>query len=498
MKYQTGTLMLRLAAGAAGSALLFFYGFRYNLSLGPWFALPLLLFSFRGLKPWPLYIPFVALTALFRWLSLHGGWSMDTGMEIAFSFLMNLPIYAALAADRIIGTSLRPPVRSLVFPAVFTVSDWLLVFTPLGGICSLAYTQTAFPAVCQLGSITGMPGIAFLVAWFAPVMVETISAVGRFRSQITASAITPLLVYAPILAAVLIFGSVKPVVTEPDSGTVRIGSVTVPHARDYWGEITDRGTPRDEASRYSEEIRQMEDALFRKSEQAANAGAKIVFWSEGNGVFYEDDYARFMERGAEFARKHGVYFAPAFIALRYGQAKNDNKIVLFTPDGSIGFEYEKTNSWYPTESDGILDTIETPYGVIGTVICFDLDFPAFVRQAYRAGTDILLVPGFDSRLISPYHTIGGSLRGIEYGFSVVRQANKSVSIASDYNGRFLGYQSTFDTEDTVMISDVPVKGIRTFYGSIGFDWVPWLSVLLVVTLVTAAAVGKNRKGKQQG
>jgi len=32
----------------------------------------------------------------------------------------------------------------------------------------------------------------------------------------------------------------------------------------------------------------------------------------------------------------------------------------FAPDGHRAFTYMKTTSWYPTGSDGILKTVETP------------------------------------------------------------------------------------------------------------------------------------------
>jgi len=175
--------------------------------------------------------------------------------------------------------------------------------------------------------------------------------------------------------------------------------------------------------------------------------------------------------------------------------KNDNLVYLFGPDGEILFRYEKTISWYPTDSDGMVPSAETPWGTLSAVICFDLDFPQFLRQAYQQNVDILLVPGYDTEHISPFHTQIGRFRGVEYGFSVFRQANKSTSIATDYNGNVLTYQDYFDTNDRLMIADVPVKGIRTIYGAVG-DWfiaLVWAALAAVVVL-TVRDLARRRKG----
>ena len=55
----------------------------------------------------------------------------------------------------------------------------------------------------------------------------------------------------------------------------------------------------------------------------------------------------------------------------------------------------KRPSWYPSDSDGIIPVIETPYGRLSTAICFDMDYPAQILQARDA--DIMLVPGYDTK-----------------------------------------------------------------------------------------------------
>jgi apolipoprotein N-acyltransferase len=262
---------------------------------------------------------------------------------------------------------------------------------------------------------------------------------------------------------------------------VRVAGVTVEHPRNYWA-LLDLDTPREEVLRYGQEMRGVENQLFERSARAVQAGARIVFWAEGNGVVPEEDLERFISRSRDFAETNNIYFAPAILELRYGTSLNYNKVLMFTPRGELAFTYQKTKSWLPVDSDGRIKTIETPYGILCAAICFDLDFPAFLRQAAKAGTDIMLVPGYDSERIRPFHTQPALIRGIEGGYSVVRQVNEGTSMAADSRGIVLARQDYFTTPDLLMLADVPIRGTRTLYRYLG-DWFAWASIALFILLV---------------
>jgi apolipoprotein N-acyltransferase len=238
-------------------------------------------------------------------------------------------------------------------------------------------------------------------------------------------------------------------------------------------------------ARYREETREIEERLFRQSARAVRAGARIVFWAEGNGVVAQHDRERFISRSGDFAKTNGVYFAPAILELRYGSTLNYNEVLLFTPEGELAFTYQKTKSWLPVDSDGRIKSVETPYGTLSAAICFDLDFPGFMRQAARAGTDIMLVPGYDSERIRPFHTEPALIRGIEGGYSVVRQVNEGTSMAADFTATVLARQDYFMTRDPLMLTDVPVRGTTTVYGLLG-DWFAWTAIALFGLLIGLA------------
>ena len=482
-----------------GAACFTFVGWRFNVPFAAWLAPFFLIRFFRDRARWTATLPAILLLAVASFIQMNGGWDMDAWMAYTFAVLRPAAFLVALYADRALVKRLPRAVATLVYPAVYLVVDYGIAFTPLGSGMSLAATQLGMPGVSGLASITGIWGIGFLVGWTASVL----NTMGDARTKAATGdggATGPTdsgrgagawprglaVAWVCVLTAVFAFGGARAALARPSSPTVRVGAVTINHVRDYWAWI-DQSTPRELVAGYTAELTGMEDSLFAQSERAAAAGAKIIFWSEGNGVIPEEQEAAFMTRAANFARSHEVYFAPAVVVLRYGQTISDNKVLMFAPDGRLAFTYVKTMSWYPTGSDGILKTVATPYGRIGAAICFDMDFPSFIHALGAARTDIVLVPAFDRERIRPYHTEVGLLRGIENGFSVVRMTNQGTSMAMDASGRVLARQEFFETSDRLMLADVPTARLPTLYAVLG-EWFPWTVIALAVVLVVLGAL----------
>jgi apolipoprotein N-acyltransferase len=464
-----------------GSAAFVFVGWRFNVALAAWLAPLFLIRYFRDRKRWYTALPAVPLLALASYVQLAGGWDLDAWMYPVFSLLRPVALFAGLFVDRALHRRLPRWASTLVYPAVSLAVDYAVSFTPLATVMAVSATQFGLPAMAQLASLTGIWGIGFLAGWTASVAHlawEERATFSRARKVVA--------VWACCLLAVLAFGSARAWLARPQVPTVRVAGVTVEHPRDYWDWI-DASTPRAMVEAHATELAALEDALFERSAAAVAGGAKVIVWSEGNAVVTPGGRERFAARASAFVRQHGVYLAAGVLELVYDSTLSDNKVVMFAPDGSTAFTYVKTMSWYPTESDGILRTVDTRYGRIAAAICFDMDFPYFIRKLSRLGADIVLVPSFDSERIRPFHTEVGLFRAVEGGFSVVRQVSSGASMAVDAAGRVLARQDHFATADRLMFVDVPTRGVRTLYGVLG-DWFAWLaSALVLASFVMAYA-----------
>jgi len=232
------------------------------------------------------------------------------------------------------------------------------------------------------------------------------------------------------------------------------------------------------------------DTLFQRSEREARAGARIIAWSEANGLLIKQDEPATIARGREFATRNGVYLFMALAVATPGSPRYENLLVAIDPDGRTVFRYHKAR---PVPGDlemGADRTIPKPVegpagGRIGTAICFDMDFPQLIRRAGRGRADILIAPSSDWLEIDPIHSRMAIFRGIENGFAVVRPTNKGLSIASDCQGRILAAADYFATADHRIVAQVPTLGSPTFYGAVG-DLFAWACVLALAGLAVLA------------
>jgi apolipoprotein N-acyltransferase len=173
-----------------------------------------------------------------------------------------------------------------------------------------------------------------------------------------------------------------------------------------------------------------------------------------------------------------------------------DEAVLLDPTGKVVWTYEKTHL-APGEQgvivlgDGQVPTVESPYGRLANVICFDADYPSTVRQAGQAGADLLLVPSHDWQAIDPYHTHIATFRAIENGFALVRPTGSGLSMAVDYEGHVLSASDYFATADQVMVAYVPMHGVHTIYATIG-DLFAWLCIIGLLALTGLVIVQSRR------
>jgi apolipoprotein N-acyltransferase len=106
--------------------------------------------------------------------------------------------------------------------------------------------------------------------------------------------------------------------------------------------------------------------------------------------------------------------AKIYLAMRMGTVQPhatkpvENKVVLIDPTCSIAFSYRKSHPVPGWEAgmkpgDGLLPIVPTAEGRMGAAICYDADFPEFVRAIGRARADVFLLPANDWAAIKRIH-----------------------------------------------------------------------------------------------
>jgi apolipoprotein N-acyltransferase len=477
--------------GVGSVLLLFSYGAN-NVALAAWLA-PIFLLRFVRVHRWRIWVPVlyvvgVAATAF----QLRGMVPISGSDYYIYLLISSVPPLIPFAVDRLLARRLGGVAATLVFPCAWTVLEYLSSFGSFGSWGATAYSQYGNLPLLQILSVTGLWSITFLINWVAAVSNYLWDEGWNCKRARVAACIC-----AVTIAVVILLGGLRMTLFPPSSETVRIASLSkrnvgIEPGNDVWDRLFGKqASARDLATIRNWTAAVNHDLLVR-AEREAQAGARIVFWAEGNAEVLKEDEAEFLTRGSEVASKYHIYLGMALAALDPGQAKSlENKLVLVQPDGQIAWQYYKAHPVPGDEAamsvtkDGRLLSQDTPFGRLSSAICFDADFPQLLAQAGTLRSDIVLSPSNDWRAIDPWHTQMASFRAIEQGFNLDRQTSHGLSSAFDYQGRVLAAMDHFHSSDYDMVADLPTNGVRTIYSRLG-DWFAWLNLAAFVVLIVAA------------
>ncbi len=470
------------------AALLLFSNGANNIALAAWLA-PVFMLRFVRTQDLQVGLPVAYALLVGTFAFQYRGMVPIPGVAYyIFLAVQGIPLVFPYIVDRLVAHKLIGLKASFVFPTAWAATEYLLSRGPYGTWGSVAYSQYGNLALLQLLSVTGLWGITFLMGWFA-AMCNQLWEEGLDSKRARRAA----RLCVGTIAAVMLLGGARIALFPPSSQTVRVASIS---KRKMGPELSNavsgrmfRGKSTDEdlvvIERWATAI---DDDLLSRAEQEMQAGAKIVFWGEANAPVLKEEEAAFVARGGDVAKKYHAYLGMALGVLNNGKPRPlENKLVLIQPNGQVAWEYNKARpvpgpeAAVQVRSDGRLRSLDTPYGRLSSIICFDGDFPQLLAQAGALGADVVLDPSNDWRAIDPWHTQMASFRAIEQGFNLIRQTSQGLSATFDYQGRRLAAMDHYQTTDYAMVSQVPTRGVRTIYSRLG-DWFAWVCLAGLVFL----------------
>lgn len=479
-----------------GAALLPFTSIQPNLPIAAWLA-PIFLLRFTRTQRAAVGLPLIAviscLAMVIPWWAFY---SASPILVPVLSIVYGIVGTLGYAVDRLLTPRLPSAVRSLVFPVALTTVDLTMALVgPITNWGSPAYSQFGNLALMQIVSVSGMWGLTFLIGWGASAVNATWEqgfewpALKRYVGSFTA-----------VLIAALLFGGIRLAYFAPTSPTVRVAALAPSEAQ--LSSIFDLPNKNftTEAAREAGRTRFMPvvEDLFTRTEQEAKSGAKIIFWSEGASMLLKEDEAAVIERGRILARQEHIYLQLGLMIILNTDhfPFMENRAIMIDPSGHVIWDYAKAHPT-PGEASNIapgsdaIPTVDTPYGRIATVICYDADFASFMRPAGQAHVDILLDPSLDWNEVKVTHDQMATLRAIENGVSLVRATSMGLSSAVDYHGRRLASIDYFNTDTPVLVTLMPIHGTSTVYTYIG-DIFAYLCIISLVAL-TAVALWRRRQ-----
>lgn len=434
------------------------------------------------------------------WLTLLG---FLLSFNIALWGLFDFDDSSVMASFSLIRSSLLAIVWFLPFMAdrliypkfkdkgVFSTLTFPIITTALFFISSLegpfddgAGTTTSFGfdygslAFIQVRSLFGIWVLVFIHSWLFSIVNYCWE--NQFNWQKIKRVI---IIYAAILSLTFLFGTLKLYyLTSKESDTVKIAAaVLIPENGKAvsMAEVFDkrRTTP------FEKTLSRIENLTKKATEK----NAKIISFQEYAMIINEEEEVMLREQYQRIAKENGIFLSITY-AYFAKEGKGENKHLFIGGDGKILLDYTKRyllgfgsfgEAGVFNKGPEIIQSVETPYGKIGITICRDMGFPSFLRQAAMANVDIMLSPSYDwPKSPSAWYLTGT----IENGFSFVRPTYNGYSYDADYHGNILAHMDSDETEDGLLYSDVPVKGIKVLYPIVG-DLFGWICVALVLFFI---------------
>lgn len=353
----------------------------------------------------------------------------------------------------------------LLFPAVMVVLEWIqYTYTPFASWGVAAYTQLNSRTVLQSLSLFGMAGLGFLIYWVNLSITHLIVKNERpflgFKLPVF------------ILCIVIVFGALRFEISKSKGvDTITVAAVGTD------SEIG--GLPLPQGNKNEQDI----EKIINRTEIAAGAGARIVVWTEA-AFYLEPAYEEiWIAAFRELAKSSNITIVASYILLVSESPFNfENKYLLINSEGEIINTYLKHQ---PVPGEPAIKGTD-PLKVsdieglnLGGAICYDYDFPYLAKEYGDINADIVAVPSSDWRGIDPLHTRMAAFRAVEQGQSILRSTRFGLSAAINPYGEMLSQMSSFDTNNKIMISQLPVKGITTVYSIIG-DIVVYLSIAFIL------------------
>ncbi len=472
---------------------------KWTIVLAAWIHYTVLLRFLRdnGWKGYLVAIPVLSVAAYIAQLDVM---PLDPVTMVIFILVFTVIGLVPFLIDTLTHRMIPGWLSTLVFPIFITLFYYFMDKGPQGTWGNVAYTQYGFLSLMQMASITGIYGVGFLIYWFA----STANYV--YERKMTGQKLHAAVWAMPVMLVLSIgYGMVRLADSHGDEKAVTVATVTMDNlsiskamyksAFDKDIEIPEDVSQSDpvvremgkglaafmadtENPKFSDVYVEMDRHLekyIRATRDVAAEGAKIVTWSEGAIINIKEREGMYEEMVRSLADELGLYlfFATAVFHPEKVGVEDlfiENKVLTYDPEGNLLNTYFKNIPIFGVEpsfpGDGKIPVIETPYGNLSPIICYDADHPQLIEQVSDQPTDMLVVPTGDWKAISPYHTHMAAVRCIENGVSMLKSTSNGLSAVIDDRGRILAQYDYFDdSEVKKIVYDFPIQSSDTMYSS---------------------------------
>src|SRR5262249_21898528 len=408
----------------------------------------LLLFFGTGLRPlWPLLwfapAPILAIAPRLKPALAFGlatvAWFIGelnllkylVGIDVPWLLILASFLIPAIAFALGVLLVRRFLLRGSLFCAALALPLWWVTYeyatesvSPHSTYGNLGYTQMNFLPVIQIGAVTGIWGISFVVFLFAATVAILLSGIGQNRQRRVLAVAVGI-----VLSAVFLFGAAR-VRSTPAGQSVSIALIAKDVPMSVY--LGSEQQALDLFHEYADEIR-----------RAAPAGSDVIVLPEKIGRVSESSLPEIDALFSSVARDVRAAIDLGLVRRTASAAFNSSR--FYSAYGKFEANYDKHHLLRPVEPETAGDQrtlLDQPSGHWGLQICKDMDFPQLSRNYAADGVNLLLVPAWDFDLDRWLHARMAVLRGVENGFALARAGRNGLLTLSDNRGRILAERAT--------------------------------------------------------
>ncbi len=403
------------------------------------------------------------------------------------------------------GALSRSPILApLCFAALWTVFEWSSTIgwtgVPWGRLC---LGQATLLPMLQISSVFGSYAVSFLLL--------AVNGFFAFAILYQAKRTLGISLAAGLLFGNLLFGLIA---QNRDFKTeTRVKAAVIQgniNSHDKWGT---NGTQK------------MMDIYTELTDQAVAEGARLVVWPETTLPFELNESGHMMQALSALAEKNDIYLMVGALYYDEHLERSYNSLYMILPNGEFSEQrYDKQHlvpfgEYVPMRKvittiipplgelsaleDDILPgkgsgLIDSEWGKIGSLICFDSIYETLSRSSVRDGAEIMVISSNDSWFFDSaavyQHQVQAQLRAIETGRYFLRSANTGISTILSPSGEILTWLDPLT--EGYSVCEISFRESRTIYSVIGNAFVYACMAFVLALPISEIVIRKMGKGKR--
>ena len=411
----------------------------------------------------------ILISNLIRWIGCS---NLNIYYDFLAGFYFSITTSIPYIIDLIFYKKISRSKSIFIYPLSIGFTEYILSFYSFSNNNLLAYSQLDNIPLLQIISLFGTFFLSFIIALFASIFDYSIEI---YQKEKKVSKFIHYYIFINII--IYLYGGIL---------------LLIPYNNETFRAVSVRGISQLYFVKKENDIRPLDiyyEYINETLSKAKSINADFISYAERAFAFKEEDSEKFIKKVLEMIKYYKINTLLS-LDIRYKKPEirsKQNMNMYIQSNGEILYNYTKHNlipfvefDYFPSKEP--LKVLNTNFGKLSTVICYDINYPIFINSLSRKNLDILIVPSWDYPGVAEFQSKEARYKAIEGGFNLIKNTANGVVIASDYKGRILNYFSGKNCQDYFIVSELYKHGIVTLYSYIGqwFNFIYLIGIIIVI------------------